>query len=186
MTTDDGIWRDAELSDDKLYRYVLTRTWREQPGFLLWIMLNPSTADALKDDATIRKCMGFARRWGYGSIRVVNLYAFRATYPADLERTPDPVGPDNDEWIRSTAGKATGIIAGWGGSGPWPGVKRRAIEVAGLLPHVEVACIGRTREGFPRHPSRPGYSTPLELYWGVTANEPEAASPIPREPGGER
>jgi hypothetical protein len=156
--------RDALLSDDQRYRYWLSRTWREQPGFLLWIMLNPSTADALTDDATIRKCMGFARRWGYGSITVVNLYALRSTNPAALEADPDPVGPDNDEWICRLAAQATGIMAGWGASGP-RGLKARAVAVNAMLPNVEVCCIGQTRDGYPRHPSRPGYATPVELYF---------------------
>lgn len=167
--SDDGITRAAMLSDDKRYRYWLRRTWREQPGYLLWIMLNPSTADAIGDDHTIRKCMGFARRWGYGSMMVVNLYAYRVTDPTLLESwdTPDPmVGPENDEWIKELAAKATGIVAGWGDSGP-NGLRERAAYVADLLPAVEVACLGRTRQGMPRHPSRPGYATPLEIYWGA-------------------
>lgn len=175
----DDIERDAELSVCGRYRYSLRRTWRQQHGYLLWIMLNPSTADALKDDATIRKCMGFARRWGYGSIAVANLYAYRATHPVELETAADPVGPDNDEWIRRLARDATGICAGWGGSGP-ARLKERVMRVVELLPPVEVACIGRTRGGHPRHPSRPGYATPLEVYFRVGDTERRA---LPSEQG---
>lgn len=167
----DGIKRDALLSPGLRYRYWLSRTWREQPGFLLWIMLNPSSADALDDDATIRKCMGFARRWGYGSITVVNLYALRSTDPKALEAHADPVGPDNDEWICRLAARATGIMAGWGASGP-RGLKERAVRVNAMLPNVEVCCIGRTRDGYPRHPSRPGYATPVEMYFSKLRTSP--------------
>ena len=158
----DYIETDAELSADERYRYRLRRAWRKQPGFLLWVMLNPSTANALKDDATIRKCVGFAKRWGYGAIEVVNLYALRATRPDELVLSDDPIGPENDEWIRQFAAKATGICAGWG-SQKLPLFKQRVRDVLAMIP-CEVACIGKTRDGFPRHPSRPSYATPLEIY----------------------
>lgn len=153
---------DAELSVCGAYRYSLTRKWREQPGYLLWIMLNPSTANALKDDATIRKCVGFAKRWGYGSIAVVNLYALRATNPVVVEGATDPVGPDNDETIKRLASEATGICAGWGGSGP-RSLRSRVVEVLAMIPG-EVTCIGKTRDGHPLHPSRPAYANPLQIY----------------------
>lgn len=81
--------RDAKLSADGLYRYRLGRTWCPSERGVVWVMLNPSTADAHFDDPTIRRCVGFARSWGMGWITVVNLYAFRATYPQELERCAD-------------------------------------------------------------------------------------------------
>jgi hypothetical protein len=175
----DGIERGAEMSVNQRYRYALTRRWREQPGGLLWIMLNPSTADAMKDDATIRKCMGFARRWGYGQITVVNLFAFRSTDPDALMVANDPVGPDNDHWIAKCAAEATGVAVGWGGSGPPDMTCKRALAVQAILGESgvrEAVCIGFTATGMPRHPSRPPYASELAVYWTF----PAAA--VPGEP----
>ena len=161
--------RSALISPDGRYRYWLRRRWREQPGYLLWIMLNPSTADAVDDDATIRKCIGFAQKWGYGDLYVVNMFAFRTTYPVELEQAEDPVGPDNDKWILQLAAGARGVVAGWGDSGPRELVRGRLATIVYATRHVEVCCIGHTKSGSPRHPSRPGYATPLELHWGIGA-----------------
>lgn len=165
---DDGLRRGAEISVCQRYRYVLTRQWREQPGGLLWIMLNPSTADALKDDATIRKCMGFARRWGYGKITVVNLFAFRSRDPDALMLEDDPVGPDNDHWIAKCISESTGVAVGWGGSGPPDMTKKRALivrDIIGAAGVREAVCIGFTANGMPLHPSRPAYSAGPAIYW---------------------
>ena len=103
----------AEISRDGVYRYRLTRRWEtdDRASMLRWIMLNPSTADASLDDPTIRRCMGFARAWGYGGIVVHNLYALRATDPRQLRDHPDPVGPVNDSYI---AGWRVPTICAWG------------------------------------------------------------------------
>lgn len=85
--------RAAVLSPCGRYRYELTRRWA--PGPLVgWVMLNPSRADAHTDDPTVRRCVGFAHRWGYGGLIIRNLYALRATDPAALADHLDPVGPD--------------------------------------------------------------------------------------------
>jgi hypothetical protein len=163
--------RSALISPDGLYRYWLRRKWRDGPGYLLWIMLNPSTADALEDDTTIRKCVGFATKWGYSDLYVVNMFAFRTTYPTELKQAADPVGPDNDKWILQLAVGATGIVAGWGDSGPPKLVRERLPRIAYAVREAEVFCIGHTKSGAPRHPSRLGYSTPIELHWGVMQRE---------------
>jgi hypothetical protein len=80
-------------------------------------MLNPSTADASQDDPTIRRCIGFARQWGCGRLVVLNLFAFRATDPADLKRAADPVGPENRAWFdRTLVDDLVGgpVVCGWG------------------------------------------------------------------------
>ncbi len=99
----------ATLSADRIYRYTLTR---EVDMFgngeaAMFLMLNPSTADETEDDPTIRRCIGFARRWGYSTLHVANLFAFRATSPADLKMASDPIGPDNDRHLVNRLG-------GWG------------------------------------------------------------------------
>src|SRR5258708_25884820 len=94
----DGVEKGAVLSDDLVYRYELTRRWDSRP-MVTWVMLNPSIADAEVDDLTVTKCCGFTQRWGWGGIRVVNLFALRATNPKELHDHPDPVGPKNMEAI---------------------------------------------------------------------------------------
>ena len=105
--------REAELSEDRLYRYRLTRIWGDGPR-ATFVMLNPSTADEHVDDPTLRRCMGFARAWGLGGLNVVNLSAFRATIPAELWRAVDPIGPDNDDYLRAAGASGEPLIAAWG------------------------------------------------------------------------
>lgn len=153
------------MSADDLYRYVLTRVWGDGPRGV-YIMLNPSTADAVEDDATIRKCRGFATRRGWGGFAVVNLYAWRSRDPAQLRRATDPVGPSNDYWIQRTVEEATGpVVAAWGAQ---RGTDRRVREVL-LNPALRdrtIDCYGTTRDGHPRHPLMLGYSSPL-MTWRV-------------------
>lgn len=144
-----GIDRYARISEDGIYRYALGRRWSDGP-LVRYIMLNPSTADATEDDPTIRRCIGFAQSWGYAGIQVLNLYAFRATNPADLWRTADPVGPQNDDYLRLAANPPdTGpLIAAWGVNAR-PG---RVAEVLQILSAVQVQCLGVTKAGQPKHP----------------------------------
>lgn len=130
------------------YRYVLTRTWNTSADPVVFVMLNPSTADATADDNTIRRCVWFAKREGYGGIIVVNLYAFRATNPRVMFAAPDPVGSDNDRIIAEiTRGKT--VIAAWSYHAR-PG---RAAQVAELLAGAAgVFVLGLTKRGHPRHP----------------------------------
>lgn len=161
--------RSALISPNGLYRYWLERDWnasRANRGFVLWLMLNPSTADAVDDDATIRKCVGFTDRWGYGRLRVGNLFAFRATAPKDLLWAADPVGPDNDEHLRQMIAEAAIVVVGWGDSGPPTLVPARAEFVRQLVVQAKKVawCIGKTAVGTPRHPSRPGYKSVVEAW----------------------
>src|SRR5580698_72996 len=106
----------ADISSCSQYRYRLWRDFRGSPNeyTCLFIMLNPSTADGSQDDPTIRKCVGFCKRWGYGMLIVCNLFAFRSTKPAGLLGVADPVGPDNDGYIRAEARVADRIVLAWG------------------------------------------------------------------------
>jgi len=130
------------------YRYTLARSWAEQGPIVLFVGLNPSTADDIQDDPTLRRCMGFAQRWGYGGLRLVNLYAARATDPNLLATMSDPVGPDNDEAIVDSAAGSQLIVAAWGNQGH---ASPRAPEVLALLDR-EVHCLEVTARGAPKHP----------------------------------
>jgi len=130
------------------YRYRLWRRWQPGTASLLWVMLNPSTADEVVDDPTIRRCIGLARGWGFGAIEVVNLYGLRATRPAALFRARDPVGPGNDAAIAACASSADAVALAWGAHGVGP---RRDV-VLGLLAGRRLFCLGSTRRGEPRHP----------------------------------
>jgi hypothetical protein len=136
----------AVLSPDGVYRYRLDRVWGAGPR-VLFVMLNPSTADATQDDPTLRRCLGFARDWGYGSLTVANLYAYRATEPADLKRAVDPVGPECDYYLEQCAGEASLIVAAWG----MHAHPDRVQQVRHLL-GPEVMALAWTKAGQPRHP----------------------------------
>ncbi len=111
----------AIFSDCGQYRYLLWRRWTSHgPDVIpdiVWIMLNPSTADERTNDATIRRVMAFSRAWGYGGCRVINLYALRATDPKELRLAADPVGPDNElRWEREMLSETDNCICvcAWG------------------------------------------------------------------------
>ena len=112
-------------------------------------MLNPSTADASRDDPTIRRCVGFARRWRFGGVVVVNLFALRATEPRALREALRPIGRANDRHIRRAAARAAVVVIAWGAHGVF-GERARAVER--MLSRRELRCLGRTRSGEPRHP----------------------------------
>ena len=161
----------AVISACGRYRYVLTR--RVGPGErkAAFIMLNPSTADASIDDPTIRRCIGFARQWGCGRLVVLNLFAFRATSPADLKRAPDPVGPENKAWFGQIQnGHKDGdlVICGWGVHGVHRG---QDLAVLGWLAGAGVTplALGVTKNGHPKHPLYVPYSADLLPFVGQAA-----------------
>lgn len=140
-----------------VYRYVLHRAVDplHGSGFGLFVMLNPSTADESTDDPTIRRCTGFARRFGWASYRVVNLFAVRATNPWELkalaESGVDIVGPDNDGLTDAIMRSGAQVVAAWGASGGQL-AKARARSLVALNPDSEWWCLGTTADGSPRHP----------------------------------
>ena len=156
-----GTLAGAEFGPGGTHRYRLWRTFgRVESGSVLFVMLNPSTADAATDDPTIRRCVGFARRWGAGCVEVVNLFAYRATNPDDLadscEAGIDVVGPDNDRVIVQAARDADIIVAAWGAHRM---AKERARAVMSLLGAARIECLHVTRDGSPRHPLYVGAGT---------------------------
>jgi len=176
-----GTWRAwAVLSADQKYRYLLGRCWddlsAEEEAALgtgspwevyaiptIFVMLNPSTADALKDDPTIRKCIGFARKSGRTRIVVANLFAWRASDPKALTKVSDPVGPCNQEaisWAISLCGDA---VAAWGRM-PSKRVRNIAVRSMGTTKmRKTLHCYGKTKDGEPRHPLMLAYTTPRTL-----------------------
>jgi len=146
----------AILSPCGTYRYRLSRhvpILDPLGARALFVMLNPSTADAMVDDPTIRRCLGFVRYWRIARLDVVNLYGLRATDPSELERHVDPIGPENDRHIREamieTARESGPIVVAWGAMAP--ARARRVIEIADSL-GTSLACLATTKEGQPRHP----------------------------------
>lgn len=142
--------RGAVFDASGAYRYRLTRTWDAAGSPVVFIMLNPSTADALRDDPTIRRCVGFARQWGFGALEVVNLFAYRATAPRDLRAAAEPVGPENDQYLLRAARRGRCVVAAWGTSGCYMARDDAVLRL--LARTVDLYCLGATRCGCPRHP----------------------------------
>lgn len=144
--------RCAVVSGCGRYRYRLDRTWDDALPAATFLMLNPSTADATADDPTIRCCLGYTRAWGCGSLTVVNLYAWRATDPAELTTTADPIGPENDDFITEAAATAAHtrapLVAAWGARAR-PERIAAVLALPGMSRLTALAC---TKGGQPRHP----------------------------------
>lgn len=160
--TIDTVCSTAVISECGRYRYELRRIWDPNGPLLEWIMLNPSTADGTVDDNTIRRCIAFAKRWGYGGIVVRNLYAWRATNPAELVNLDDPVGPENRDYLSRADADCT--IVAWGAhpaaTGWWNGYpfgwQRTVIQRTALF------CLGTNANGSPKHPLYvPSSRTPI-------------------------
>jgi hypothetical protein len=137
----------AVFSADRKYRYALWRTWDPGLARVLFVGLNPSTADACSDDPTLRRCIGFARDWGYGGILVGNLFGRCATRPAELRTVADPVGEDNAAWLERLAREAARLIACWGNHGAFMDRDRHFSAGRGAL-----YCLRLNRNGSPAHP----------------------------------
>ena len=182
--------RKTIFSPDRVYRYTLWREWDNGDlytpkqitrafEYAMFIGLNPSTADETKDDPTIRKCIGFAKRWGYGALCMTNLFAFRATQPKDMKRNPCPIGEGSfcafevateksitqcfrwktDAYLFALARQAGVVVAAWGVNGTH---LNRDKEVRGLIPSLR--CLRKTKDGHPEHPLYIPYEvTPIDL-----------------------
>jgi hypothetical protein len=140
----------AIISKCGLYRYTLERRWNQADYFVLWIMLNPSTADETTDDATIRRCKAFSKAWGYGGLLVGNLYAYRSPTPNALWACQDVIGPGNDLYLTELAKRAALIVCAWGQRGPTS--ERRDSVLKILRAHGTTHALAFTKGGEPRHP----------------------------------
>ena len=138
----------ATFSADRIYRYRLLRIWREDHPPLMWVMLNPSTADETRDDPTIHRCIGYSLNGGYGGAVIHNIFAFRSTDPKRLSTVNDPVGPDTDAVLREDAARGWKIVCAWGRLGKFGW---RATEVLKILP-APLYCLATTKDGSPAHP----------------------------------
>lgn len=125
------------------YRYTLTRVWDLALPVVTFVLLNPSTADATKLDPTLGRCVGFAKREGFGGMVIVNLYAFRTKDPKIMMKAVDPIGPENDRILADITGT---VVAGWGTNAD----PARVAHVVNLLPRLQ--ALGVTKNGHPRHP----------------------------------
>lgn len=177
--------RTCEFDPTRRYRYTLWREWALPRGlpygrigengfeplplkpasaFVQFIGLNPSTADETQDDPTIRRCVAYAKAWGYGAMCMTNLFAYRATDPKEMMAHPQPVGRDNLAWLKAVADEAMLVIAAWGTNGNW---MYRANSVLGSIKRP-IHCLRVTAGGFPQHPLYlPKKLTPVPYQWGI-------------------
>lgn len=152
-----GDWgrASATFSIDRTYRYELTRVWGEEgasaPRLVNFVMLNPSTADAFVLDPTNRRCVGFARDWGFDGFVTTNVFALRSTDPAGLRTVDDPVGSDNDTAIVRVATAADLVVAAWGVHATLGGREAAVVDLLAAA-GVELHALRVTKQGHPGHP----------------------------------
>ena len=151
--------RNTVFSACRTYRYALWREWIGGEGYAMFIGLNPSTADEVQDDPTIRRCIAYAKAWGYSAMCMTNIFAFRATDPNDMKEALDPVGQENDSYLLKLSRDAGIVIAAWGVHGTFGGRNR---AVMSMIPRLY--CLKITKDGHPGHPLYlPKTITPIQL-----------------------
>lgn len=160
MKFTDYIEPSASFSPNRSHRYALFRQWEKGGKMMMVIGLNPSDADETRDDPTIRKCVGFAQRWGYTALMMVNAFAIVGDEPKVIREHPSPIGEGCNTAIRLGASYSRLVVAAWGDLCP----ERRAFDVLDLLVRESVWCIGKTRKGNPLHPSRTAYTDAPVLF----------------------
>lgn len=196
---DRHIHRSAEISDCGKYRWWLRRSWRlwgpgGEPlpgkGVCCFLMLNPSTADGLQDDPTIRRCIGFAKAWGFNVLSVRNLFPWRATDPSELLTADAPTGGHRGDTELLVSATADMLVAAWGAGVPF-GREDEALRLLSThFPAKEVFCLGTTKYGHPRHPlyvkadTQPILFRPTPPAQSPTPppaspSRPDTASPLP-------
>lgn len=136
----------AKFSDDRKYRYVLYRIWDKSKPFVMFIGLNPSTANETSDDPTIRRVKRFAKDWGFGGVYMMNLFAYVTAYPEELKKCSDPIG-DNDLWLAIIAGKCSEVVFAWG---DFKEAHERSKQAVEMFPNAKALQINKN--GTPKHP----------------------------------
>lgn len=150
----------AVFSDCQSYRYLLYRFWdKDRTHRVAFVGLNPSTADATKDDATIRRCIGFAKRWGYSGLFMLNLFAFRETNPGKMKRQTDPQGEHNVAYLKRYTRRAVATVCCWGVN--IDRMDNTIVLTACRAIHPPTYCLGLTKHGYPKHPARLAAGTAL-------------------------
>ena len=153
----------AKFDKSGRYRYALWRAWSADYPRIVFILLNPSTADVQRNDPTIRRCMGFARDWQFGAVEVVNLFAYRATDGRELLKAVDPIGEENNRFLMRAVERCSTVVVGWGTRGTLLGRDREVISL--LAGRKDVYCLGTTKGGHPRHPLYLRGDTVLEPFY---------------------
>lgn len=155
----------ATFSSCNQYRYVLTRTWDEGGPPLAFVMLNPSTADAKKNDPTVERCQRRAQRGTYGGLIVLNLFALRSTDPLALYTHKEPIGEGNDGFIAHMVSKAGDVVCAWGNHGE---IGDRGAAVYEIIRKIvrQPLCLGVNASGHPKHPLYVAYDRPFVPYDG--------------------
>jgi hypothetical protein len=146
----DGMTCGAYISQDGRYRYYLLREWDREKPMLMICMLNPSTADVLTDDPTVRRCMNFARREKFGGIEIVNLFNLRTPNPEIILRHPDPKGPQYELFLGDELFKSRPVLCAWGSCGFGWRVDEMVKRMRGA--GAELFCLGKNKDGNPKHP----------------------------------
>ena len=141
------IYKNATFSSCRAYRYSLSRIWDKKKKYVMFIGLNPSTANEETDDPTIRRCANYAKDWGYGGFMMVNLFAYRTTLPSNLKKVKYPIGSENDKYIVILSKKADITVAVWGNNGNLYGRDKQVLD---LIPSL--MCLKINKSGQPAHP----------------------------------
>jgi hypothetical protein len=155
--------KGAEFNHDRRYRFRLWRIWDDDIKPTVFIGLNPSTADETEDDPTVRRCIGFAKKWKTGGLIMTNLFAFRATDPKQMKAATDPMHFQNPSKILTAAQGARIVVAAWGVHGRHQDADIRLVQFL-KRNDVHLRCLGRTKNGEPRHPLYIAYDKELEPY----------------------
>lgn len=166
----------ALFSDCRKYRYDLCRVWDDKAPLFLIIMLNPSTADAMKDDPTTRKCLHYAREAECGQYVAVNLFSFRSPLPKVMMKAADPIGPDNDQhlirWLKvARKDRASMVVVAWGNDGSHLNRDAEILDIISQQGHLPL-CFGTNKNGSPKHPTYLANNLNIRLYYGKTQNDP--------------
>ena len=160
------------------YRYTLWRRWSLDYPQVAFMMLNPSTADSQRNDATIRRCINFARLWGFGALEVVNLFAYKATSPRELLNVENPVGLENDRYLLRALERSACLVVAWGTHGTLLWRDREVLKLLTCYPTTTLKCLGLTKEGHPRHPLYLGSRTQLMTFPFVGRGQAASAPTI--------
>ena len=154
--------KKAEFSKDKRYRYSLSRIWDQSKPGVQFVLLNPSTADEKDDDPTVRRCVGFAKRWGYGFLEIRNIFSLRCTNPINLRCAARPIGENKIEDILTSLSVFSfdKIVFGWGVHGKLMNRGQNVINST-TKRGMPIYCFGFTKNEQPKHPLYLRNSAPL-------------------------